>query len=354
MDDQNTDDLNSLVAQTASRLFGDHMTHALSAAAEEGAFPAGFWTAAEEAGLTLAMVPEAAGGVGLGAEGCAAIIRLAGAHAVPLPLAETMLANRLLVAGGRELGEGILTFAATSGSLSLRREGAGWRLSGVAARVPYGRNAQSLVVVGEEDGAGRLACVPLSAGTLTPGENIAREPRDDVAFDLLLEADAVTQSPFGPAEAERMGAAVRAIALAGALDTVLELTATYVGERVQFGRTLSKFQAVQQQVAILATQTAAAGGAAGLAAQALGEGLAFAPIAAAKVRAGEAAGIAAGIAHQMHGAMGFSYEHQLHFLTKRLWAWREEFGNEAVWSRRLGADVLRRGADDLWPFIAAA
>ncbi|MBA4791598.1 MAG: acyl-CoA/acyl-ACP dehydrogenase [Rhizobiales bacterium] len=348
------DDLNTLVAQTASRLFGDHMTHALSAAAEQGTFPQAFWDAAEEAGLTLAMVPEADGGVGLGAEGCGALIRLAGVHAVPLPLAETMLANRLLVAGGREPRTGILSLAPAEGGLRLTREGEGWRLKGTAARVPYGRHAAALVIVGEDAGQGLVACVDIAAGTLTPGENLAREPRDDVAFDLLLDAADVTPSPFGPRQLELMGAAVRAIALAGALEKVLELTTLYVGERVQFGRTLSKFQAVQQQVAIVAGQAAAAGGAAGLAAEALGGGLETAPIAAAKVRAGEAAGIAAGIAHQMHGAMGFSHEHSLHFLTKRLWAWREEFGNEAVWSRRLGAEVLRRGADDLWPFITAA
>ena len=44
---------------------------------------------------------------------------------------------------------------------------------------------------------------------------------------------------------------------------------------------------------------------------------------------GEAAGIGAAIAHQMHGAIGFTQEHQLHYLTRRLWSWRDEFGNEA-------------------------
>lgn len=350
------DDLNTLVAQTAERLFADHMSHAVSLAAEAGEFPRAFWDAAEEAGLTLAMVPEASGGVGLDADGCAALIRLAGAHGVPLPLAETMLANRLLVAGGLEPRPGVLSLAAAGPGrgLSLSREGEGWRLSGVAARVPYARHAAALVIVGEAEGQGLLACVVAGAGTLAPGENMAREPRDDLAFDLRLDAADVAASPHGPRDLEVMGAAVRAIALAGALDRVLELTVSYVGERVQFGRTLSKFQAVQQQVAVLATQAAAAGGAAGLAAEALGAGLDPARIAAAKVRTGEAAGIAAGIAHQMHGAMGFSHEYALHFLTRRLWAWREEFGNEALWSRRLGAEVLRRGADDLWPFIAAA
>jgi len=76
-------------------------------------------------------------------------------------------------------------------------------------------------------------------------------------------------------------------------------------------------------------------------------------VAVAKVRVGEAAGNGAAIAHQVHGAMGFTYEHSLHHSTRRLWAWREEFGNEAVWAARLGRMVAERGADGLWPFITA-
>ncbi|MEW6257554.1 MAG: acyl-CoA dehydrogenase family protein [Pseudomonadota bacterium] len=348
------DDLNKLVAQTAGRLFGAHMSHALSLEAEGGAFPRAFWDAAEEAGLTLAMVPEAAGGVGLDAEGWAALIRLAGAHAVPLPLAETMLANRLLVAGGLPPRPGILSIAAATGALRLICEGETWQLSGIAARVPFGRHAAGLVVVGEAAGESRVAYAPVSMGTVTPGANLAGEPRDNIALECALAAEDVAPSPHGPEDLEAMGAAVRAIALAGALDRVLELTVGYVGERVQFGRPLSKFQAVQQQVALLATQVAAAGGAAGLAAQAIAGQPDRILVAAAKIRTGEAAGIAAATAHQMHGAMGFSQEYALHPLTRRLWAWREEFGNEALWSRRLGADILRRDADALWPFIAAA
>ena len=71
----------------------------------------------------------------------------------------------------------------------------------------------------------------------------------------------------------------------------------------------------------------------------------------AKLRVGEAAGTGAAIAHQVHGAMGFTYEHSLHHATRRLWAWREEFGNETHWATQLGHMVAERGADELWPFI---
>jgi alkylation response protein AidB-like acyl-CoA dehydrogenase len=76
-------------------------------------------------------------------------------------------------------------------------------------------------------------------------------------------------------------------------------------------------------------------------------------VAAAKVRSGEAAGAGAAIAHQVHGAMGFTYEHSLHHRTRRLWAWREEFGNETFWASRLGRMVTHLGAEELWPFLTA-
>jgi acyl-CoA dehydrogenase len=56
----------------------------------------------------------------------------------------------------------------------------------------------------------------------------------------------------------------------------------------------------------------------------------------------------------VHGAIGFTYEHSLHFFTKRLWSWRDEFGNEAEWNLLVGRHMARAGADRLWAEITAA
>jgi alkylation response protein AidB-like acyl-CoA dehydrogenase len=106
----------------------------------------------------------------------------------------------------------------------------------------------------------------------------------------------------------------------------------------------------------LAGEVAAAGAAADAAAEAIsaygvGSEIAAAEVAIAKLRVGEAAGNGAAIAHQVHGAMGFTYEHSLHHATRRLWAWREEFGNETHWAIQLGHMVAEAGADALWPFL---
>ena len=149
---------------------------------------------------------------------------------------------------------------------------------------------------------------------------------------------------------------VRALQCAGALERVLELTVTHVSERVQFGRPLAKFQAIQQELAKLAGEVAAASAAADLAAETFladpaDAGLA---IAVARVRIGEAVGRANGIAHQLHGAIGFTAEHRLHLFTTSLWAWRDEFGGAAHWAMSLGNRALAAGKDGFWPMVTAA
>ena len=153
-----------------------------------------------------------------------------------------------------------------------------------------------------------------------------------------------------------LGAFTRAALMSGALQHILAITVEYARERIQFGRAIGQFQAVQQELAVLAGEAAAAQAAADAAALALdsadgGEALA---VAVAKMRVGEAAGRGAKVAHQVHGAIGFTQEHQLHYRTRRLWAWRDEMGSETWWAARVGEAVLARGGEGLWPLLTGA
>ena len=131
------------------------------------------------------------------------------------------------------------------------------------------------------------------------------------------------------------------------------MTVAYTTQRIQFGKPIAKFQAVQQSAAVLAEQTAAAGAAADMAAEAFADGIDINAIAAAKTFAGDAAGIGAGLAHQLHGAIGFSREYALNHRTRRLWSWRDEYGNDTDWAALLGSHLARAGAASLWTEISA-
>ena len=150
------------------------------------------------------------------------------------------------------------------------------------------------------------------------------------------------------------GAAMRANQIAGALSRALEITLQYANERVQFGKPIAKFQAIQHNLAMLAAHSAAANAAADMAAEAAANGMKLLPIAAAKARCGEAASIGAGIAHQTHGAIGFTREHMLHYFTKRLWSWRDEFGKESDWSLVIGRAAAKAGPTRIWSDIVTA
>ena len=132
---------------------------------------------------------------------------------------------------------------------------------------------------------------------------------------------------------------------------MLAISVEYARERVQFGRPIGRFQAVQQQLAVLAGEVAAAKAACEAAADACDRGDGTLAIAAAKCRIGQAVGTATRVAHQTHGAIGFTHEHELHHRTRRLWAWRDEYGSEGYWAEVVGRRALAAGGRGLWPLL---
>lgn len=342
----------TLILDTAERMFRDLAEPTVVDAAEKGEWPQGLWQAAEEAGLTVASVPEELGGAGADLGDGLAVLRVAGRHAVPIPIGETVLAGLLLARAGCQVPSGPLTIAPHSGTapLELARDGDGWSLSGSAAQVPWAAKASRIVALAACEGETYLVSVDPAQATVEAGTNIAGEPRDQVIFDgMALTADDVCA-----ADADSfltLGALVRSLQMAGAMEAILELSATYAVDRVQFGRPIAKFQAVQQSLAVVAGEVSAAGVAAEIALDAAEAGGVF-EIAVAKARVGEAAGKVAELSHQVHGAIGFTHEYQLHHFTRRLWAWRDEFGGEPYWQTRLGRLIAKQGAESLWPIMS--
>jgi acyl-CoA dehydrogenase len=346
----------SLLADTVTRLLTDLVSKELIESAEKGVWPEKLWRALEEGGLTMPLVPEGAGGAGLGWLDAHVIVRAAGRHAAPVPLAETIIAGAVLSRAGLEVPLGPLTLAPVrrSESLTLARTGDSVTVSGTATRVPWGRAAGHVVTIAEVEGAPTVTLVATGAAQVTEDKNLALEPRDTLTFQNAPVVAAASARDL-PRDAIRLyGAMARAAQMAGALDSVLEHGVRYATERKQFGRPIANFQAIQHSLAVVAGHVAASGLAAEQAFRAADGSLdpSF-EIAVAKVRVGEAAGIAAGLVHQVHGAIGFTYEHSLHFATRRLWAWRAEFGSESGWAMELGRRVAGRGADALWADLTA-
>lgn len=336
---------------TIERLLGDTVTPELLRACESGEWPASLWAAVEESGFAVAAAPEERGGAGASWEDLFVIVRAAGRHSLPLPLPETMLGNALLGQCGLEAINAPLGIAA-SGELTMYRG----RVSGTLRDVPWGRHVKFVVAITHETEP-MLVLLDTADATCERRLNIAGEPRDDLHFDSLTVLASASLPEGMSADVLRLGGALmRSAQIAGALQGVLDLTLRYANERVQFGKPIGSFQALQQQIAVLSEHSGAATVAAECAfAESMDAagGFATLPIAAAKIYSAEAASFAASVAHTVHGAIGFTHEHALHLSTRRLWAWRSEFGNATSWAQQLGQAVCQGGAGVLWPAITS-
>ena len=335
-----SDETARLVEQIADDLFAAE-SEAARAALAEGAWPERLWQIFAETGLARAALPEAAGGAGLAAG--LAVLRAAGRHAAPIPVVETMMGTLLCHLAQVEAPDGPLTlYAPPSGMLAARPSE--WEDVDAATlpRVPWARIA-SVLVVGAP-GQGLAFVKPVD---VVESANLAGEPRDDA----VVSGPPDSVYPLPPdLDGFALMALARAAQLRGAMEQLLAMSVGYAHDRVQFGRPLARFQAIQHHLAEMAGQAAATGAAVDAAAQA-GAPFAFA---AAKARASQAAGTVARLAHQVHGAIGYTAEHDLHQWTTRLWAWRDECGSEAHWWQVLGAEAARGGGAALWPTMVSA
>jgi acyl-CoA dehydrogenase len=347
-----------MLTEVATGLFRDRCTPEDVVAAEGTGWSQRLWSALVEAGFPYVSVPEDAGGSGGDVADACALLTVAGRFAAPVPLAETgLLGGWALGSAGLALPDGPLSVAVgrPGDVVELSGRPGSWRLTARLQRVPWGGRSERVALLAAVGGERYVVSAPTSAAQVAGGRNLAAEPRDTLAWtDAELPDDAVGAAPAGvDAEALRLrGALSRAALIAGALARVAELTVRYTGERQQFGRPIARFQAVQTHLVTIAEEAQLAGLATEVAALNARPGPGFFDVAAAKAAASEAATIAARASHQAHGAIGMTKEYELGQLSRRLWAWRDEFGSEKYWSRELGRWLAEAGADELWPRIS--
>jgi acyl-CoA dehydrogenase len=351
-------DSENIVAQTAERIFADLADAQAINHDNKGGWKAPLWAALSEAGLPLSWVPEDCGGSGASLAEGFGVLSAAGRFAIGVPLAETMLAGWLLSQGKIASPEGEMTVAPAGPKDRIMLGGDG-TLSGRVRDVPFAGDARHVAVLARGDGGLSIALVKAADCRIDGALNLGGDASDTLTLNRVAPiAIAAAPDGFDETSALLMGAVARSLQIAGALESMLDISVRYANERVAFEKKISKFQAVQHNLAKLAGESAAALAAATSAADTFAsaepqQDARFLEAASAKIRCSEAAEKGAAIAHQVHGAIGFTIEHVLHRYSLRALAWRDDFGSESHWAVELGKRVATRGAEELWPLVAS-
>ncbi len=332
------DSLAGALREQLDRLLAGECTPAVVRRIERGGDSAALWTRLVDSGFLDAMVPESAGGAGLSLAEAFELFVVVGRHALPLPMAHTMLVRALLERAGLGAPPGPIAIAprvrwAADGGLTCPGVPCGLVAEWVAADHPNG-----------------WLLLPVQAAERRDN-GVHGSQRADLRWAAVPPDSLGAPQHVAWAEA---GAALAAAQLAGTMQRVLELSVAFVNQREQFGRPLGKFQAVQHQLAVMAEQVTAAHVAARIGCS--GSGLEPVPLRAAmaKARSSEAATFAATIAHAVHGAIGVTAEFDLQLYTRRLHEGRADFGAEQHWQRVLGRALLAggpEGADSTLDFM---
>lgn len=319
--------MDDLFSDALRQLLRDQCTTKLVREIEGGQLPAPLWQRLEESGFPDAMVSEEDGGADMSLSEVFALFELCGSYALPVPLAETMLARAVLAQAGVPRPAGSISF----GQANISPDGAV-----VSNLVPCGRVADWVLVTQGE----QCLLMPVARARKSPAV---------FALDATLEwpgsACAGAQEVAGGHDLKTLQACVYAAQLAGALTSVFNRTLQYANERSQFGRPIGKFQAIQHQLSVISEHTFAARMAARIGCESKGKMPQRVHVAVAKARSSEAGLEVAALAHSIHGAIGFTEEFDLQLFTRRLHLWRQAGGSESYWYDVLGTELVERQSE---------
>ncbi|HEX6312329.1 MAG TPA: acyl-CoA dehydrogenase family protein [Acidimicrobiia bacterium] len=301
-----------------------------------------------EQGWARLGLPEAAGGYGLGPVEIAVLLEEVGRHAAPAPFQSTVLALEALARAGltdevesllARDGVACVAWSGRAGAVRAARDATGWHLTGRPDPTPYAPSATVAVVVAATDDGPGLFAVDLAA-TGAP----AREPAMDRTRELgWLRFDATPAAPLGDAAAVDAlvdrGAVYASAEMLGGAARVMEMAVEYAKERVQFGRPIGSFQAVKHRCADMLVDVEGMRSTVYWAAWCIGAGDPDASVAAstAKVWCSDASKRVMGSSLQVHGGIGFTWEHDLHLFLKRAQLDQLTFGDAAFHRARLTA-----------------
>ncbi len=336
------------LADVTGRLLQARVTPDLLRYAEAGNWPTDLWNEIAELGIANALVPAESDGHGLCWQDIAPTLMALGYHACPLPIGEDAIVQAAIARAGLPPVDGISTLPVRQ-EKPISRRGNG-TVSGALHGVPWAEVATHVAFEADDGENSELFHVALAGLAQGPHSYVSRTPHSDVTVQR-----SVSGAPTRRGALALDGAMLRALQLVGALKRTLKECVDYANTRVQFGKPIGRFQSMQQLIAALGNEVAAANAATAAAAAALDrKGTADLAVAVAKARSSAAAGRAAAIVHEVHAAIGVTEAYHLHFVTRRLWQWRDDFGSEFVWHDIIGKAARRKGAEGLWRFLVAA
>jgi alkylation response protein AidB-like acyl-CoA dehydrogenase len=315
-----------MFTEAIEKILSDFCTPALVRAVEGGDSAATLWSALEDSGFLELLTPEVAGGAGLALNALLPVFVAFGRCALPVPAAQSIAARALLRDGPITPPTGMLT------------------LAGTACRQPDGLLCVPRVAFGL---LADFALVNLEGELLLLDCSLARRESTGVhgsqCATLYWPQDSLGSAIGHNGEEVRVfNAAIHAATIAGAMEQVLAMTLEYCNDRVQFGKAIGKFQAVQHQLSVMAEQVAAARIAAELAFAGDLQVPDLMATAIAKARTSMAVPQVTAIAHALFGAIGVTEELDLQLFTRRLHEWRISDGSETWWNGIVGQAFLEQ------------
>jgi alkylation response protein AidB-like acyl-CoA dehydrogenase len=315
----------AMIAETVQAFFAENATSERTrrAMADEG-FDRALWQAfCGELGLAGVALPEEFGGAGLGMVELAIVAEAAGAQVAAIPLLGLAMASQAIRAGGDETqkatwlpriasGESIVGFA-EDGNIAVN-DG---RLSGTLRFVPHG-GAADLVVVSGADDAWLVETSDAGVAVRTPTTMDQTRPLAEITLDNAA-GEALRDAGAARAAARAAGWLCLAAEALGGAQAALDRTAAYAKERVQFGRPIGSFQAYKHRLADMMIEIEQARSAVYWAACAIDERAADRELAlhAAKAFCADTFFKCAADMIQLHGGIGFTWEHDAHLFFKR-------------------------------------
>lgn len=303
---------------------------------DEDGFPVGLWRQIAALGWLGMLAPEEYGGGGRSFLDAAIVLDEMGRALFPAPYMWTVLCGEVIAShGAREQrarylpmvasGEALLTLAWTEAAGVWRTDGLvtrlqGGRVHGEKCFVPYAGSATHLLVAAKDGGGRTVVCIVRrrQAGvTAAPLRTAGWDKQDVVTLDGAAVEEVIADGEAALEQALVLGTAMQCMVMAGMAQRVLEMTRDYAKSRVQFGRPIGNFQAVQHHLANMAVDTDISRAMAYQLAQRIAEGKEYALEASlAKAFVAQAAARVMDTGHQVHGGIGLITDHamQMYFL----------------------------------------